>query len=150
MGRHKKSTMDAALETAAKEKQPIDEMPLETMRDYRLYNEQARKMNKSLRIARYPIKQCPEELHPKERVIFAHKDQPSNPLKVLISDEKIHFQKTLIPGQTYDLPKYVVSWLAEKGTDVWGWGTNEKGEPETFIERTEPRFAIRTVYKDYD
>lgn len=156
MGRPRKTNptapdlMEGALKTAEDTKLPIDDMPLETMRDYRLYNAEARRLNKQLKICRYTIRPCPVELHPTERVVFSRNDQPTNPLPVYISDEMIHFEKTLIPGQQYDLPKYVVHHLAERGKTVWGWKTTSDGSSETRIVGKEPRFSLKTVYTNYE
>jgi len=126
----------------------IEEMPLESLGDYMRYNAEARKLNKKLRICRHQIKQCPIELHPTERIIFGRKDQPSNPLPVYLSNEMIEYKEKLIPGKTYDLPRCVVEYLAEKGTSIWGWFDNPDGSKETRVANKEPRFALRTIYKD--
>lgn len=138
--------MNAAL--AAVEKVEIEDMPLNTIRDYRLYNEAARAANKKLRICRYPIKPCPVELHPKQRIQFGRVDQPSNPLPVFVSDDKIHYKETLIPGKTYDLPVYIVDYLSKKGTPIWKWFDLPNGERETRVASTTPRFALRTIYDE--
>ena len=131
----------------------IEDMPLNSLGDYMRYNKRARELNKKLKILRYPIKQCPIELHPMERIVFGRNDQPTNPLPVYISDDMIHFDRTkprdrLIPGQTYDLPRYVVDYLSKKGTPVWQWFDNPDGSRETRKVSTTPRFALRTIYKD--
>lgn len=152
----KEETMETSIEVTntavmtPPEKLSIDEMPLETMRDYRLYNEEARRLNKVLRKCVNKIKQCPESLHPTERVIFYRKDQPSNPLDVYISDEKIDFQKKLVPGKTYDLPKYVISILASKGKAVWEWYEKSDGSRDTRVSGKDPRFSIRPIYNEMD
>jgi len=143
-----KDTMGTTLKSMENEKLPIEEMPLETMRDYRLYNEEARKQNKKLRLNRYPIKQCPVELHPKQRIVFRRNDQPENPLAVHVSDHLIHFTETLIPGNTYDLPEYIVHYLSLKGNPVWGWVNNPDGSKETRVINKTPRFSLTTVYQD--
>ena len=150
MARQTRKTMSNTLAVAEKEKHAIEDMPLETMRDYRLYNEEATRLNKQLRLCRYKINQCPVELHPTERVVFSRNDQPRNPLPVYVSDDKIHFVKTLIPGHTYDLPKYVVNHLAEKGKAIWGWIENTDGSSQTKIVDKDRRFSLKTVYKDYE
>ncbi len=137
---------DALSQVAAK--LPIEEMPLVTIRDYRLYNEEARRLNKKLGICRYPIKQCPVDLHPKQRVVFRRNDQPTNPLPVFLSDDKIHYDETLTPGKTYDLPEYIVNYLAEKGDPVWGWVDLPNGERETRVITKKPRFSLTTVYQE--
>lgn len=141
--------MDTSLKTAEDAtKVPIEQMPLATLRDYRLYNEEARKLNHKLGICRYPIKQCPVELHPKQRVVFRRNDQPSNPLTVFLSNHLIHFDEKLMPGQTYDLPICVINHLAEKGNPVWKWFTSPDGSKETRISHKEPRFSLQTVYQE--
>jgi hypothetical protein len=156
MGKHRhvaqpveeKSVLEASLNQVQAEKLPIEEMPLESMRDYRLYNEEARRLNKKLRLCRYPIKQCPVDLHPKQRVVFRRNDQPTNPLPVFVSDDKIHYDETLIPGKTYDLPEYIVHYLAEKGDPVWDWVTLPDGSRETRVVTKKPRFSLTQIYQD--
>lgn len=140
--------MDSSLKAAEAEKLPIDEMPLNSLRDYRLYNEEASRLNKKLKVCRYPLKQCPIELHPKERVVFSRADQPSNPLPIYVSNSMIEFKETLIPGKTYDLPQCIVSYLAEKGVPVWKWFDKADGSRETGVSHKEPRFALRTIYAE--
>jgi len=142
------AVMDSAIAEAEKPK--IEDMPLETMRHYRLYNEEARMLNKKAKKCLHPLKQCPVDLHPTERIVFSRNDQPSNPLAVYVSNDKIHFEKTLVPGKTYDLPKYIVSYLAEKGKAVWGWVEKPDGSSETKIVNKERRFSLKTVYSDYE
>lgn len=127
---------------------PIEEMPLNSYEDYQAYNLEARKLNKKLKMCRYPIKQCPVELHPHERIVFNRNDQPTNPIKVHLSNDKIHFDKKLYPGQTYDLPRVVVDYLSKKGTSKWDWFDNADGSRETRVSQMIPRFALRTVYQD--
>ena len=124
----------------------IDKMEFNTIGDYVKYNKEARRLNKLYRICRYPIKPCPIELHPKERIVFGRNDQPTNPLPVYKSDDMIDFKMTLEPGKTYDLPVYIVDYLSKKGTPVWKWKSNTDGSRETFVDHYAPRFAIRTVY----
>jgi hypothetical protein len=142
------AVMDREIAAAVAEKPAIDDMPLTTLREYRLYNEAAAKENKRLRMCRHHIKPCPVELHPKQKIVFGRVDQPSNPLKVYISNSIIHFDKTLVPGQMYELPTYIVSYLAEKGTPVWKWRDGKDGSKETFLSHKEPRFALRTIYQN--
>jgi len=140
--------MDDSIKQAEESKLSIEDMPLNTIRDYRLYNEEARKINKKLRVLKYPIKQCPVELHPKQRIIFGRNDQPANPLPVFLSNHLIHFEQTLIPGKQYDLPECIVHYLAEKGTPIYKVVEDKAGKKETVLSHMEPRFSIRTVYKE--
>lgn len=124
----------------------INDMPLTTLGEYLRYNAKARELNKKLRIARYPIKQCPIELHPKERVQFSRNDGNNNKLPVYISNEMIEFKMDLEIGKTYDLPRCVVEHIAGKGTPEWKWFTNPDGSKETRISHYNPRFSLRTIY----
>lgn len=126
----------------------IEDMPLKTLADYVRYNRRARAMNHKLRLLRYPIKQCPVELHPTERVIFGRNDQPSNPLPVYLSNELIHFEKVLYPGEAYDLPRCIVDYLAKKGTPITQKIEKPNGTFEVREIGFEHRFNLRTVYKD--
>lgn len=140
--------LSQALKEAEENKLPIEEMPLNSIRDYRLYNEEARKLNKKLKICRYLIKQCPIELHPKQRIVFERIDQPTNPLPVFLSNYLIHFDELLIPGKTYDLPECIVHYLSEKGYPVWKWVNLPDGSKETQVVSKTPRFSLRTVYQE--
>lgn len=147
MAKQKNTEIDEMSSALSKvEKVPIEDMPLNTLRDYRLYNEAARAENKKLRICRYPIKPCPVELHPKQRIQFGRVDQPSNPLPVHVSNDIIHYKETLIPGKIYELPVYIVDYLSQKGTPIWKWFDLPDGSKETRIASTTPRFALRTIY----
>ncbi len=150
MGRTQKAVQTDVMEktlSEVPEKLPIEDMPLTSLREYRLYNEAARAANKKLRICRYPIKPCPVELHPKQRIVFGRNDQPSNPLPVYVSNDIIHYDETLVPGKTYDLPVYIITYLSEKGTPVWKWFDLPDGSKETRVDHKVPRFALRTVYE---
>lgn len=138
--------LDKTLESV--EKVSIEDMPLNSIRDYRLYNEAVRKENKKLGVCRYKIKPCPIELHPKQKVKFQRNDQPSNPLKVYVSNDIIHFDQTLTPGKTYELPEYIVHYLSSKGNPVWRWYDLPNGERETGISHYSPRFSLNLAYSE--
>lgn len=140
------NVLEASLKQVESEKLPIDEMPLNNIRDYRLYNEEATRLNKKLKICRYPIKPCPIELHPKVRVIFRSNDQPNNPQKVHLSNALIHFDETLIPGKAYDLPECIVHHLSTRENPEWGWFDNADGSRETRVKSKKPRFSLTPVY----
>jgi hypothetical protein len=140
--------MESSLNQAVAEKLAIEDMPLETLRDYRLYNEEARKQNKKLRMCRYPIKQCPIELHPKQRVKFGNNDGSMNPVPVFVSNHLIHYDEKLQPGRVYDIPECIVHYLSEKGYPIWGWVTLKDGSRETREMEKKPRFSLTTVYQE--
>jgi hypothetical protein len=140
------SVMDREIKQIEENRPSIEEMPLESIRDYRLYNEEARRINKKLRTCRYPIKQCPVELHPKQRVRIDTTNGSRHPIPVYLSNYLIHFDEKLTPGKEYDLPECVIHYLSEKGNPIWGWVNLADGSKETRqIDRT-PRFSITTVY----
>lgn len=143
------AVMDKEISQIQENKVAIEDMPLESLRDYRLYNEEARKLNKKLRTCRYPIKQCPVELHPKQRIKFANNDKTLNPVPVYLSNHLIHFDEKLVPGKIYDLPECIVHYLSEKGYPVWDWVTiGSNGERETRVVGKQPRFSLTTVYSE--
>lgn len=139
--------LDKSLNEASESKVPIEDMPLETLRDYRMYNEEARKLNKKLRMCRYPIKQCPPELHPKQRVKFGNNDGSMHPVPVFVSNHLIHFDQKLQPGKVYDLPECIVHYLSEKGYPVWDWVNLPDGSKETRQTGKKPRFSLTTIYE---
>ena len=142
------NTIDDVINSSSAEKLPIEEMPLETLRDYRLYNEEARKINKKLRLNRYPIKQCPVELHPMQRIKFANNDKSMNPVPIFVSNHLIHYDEKFYPGRTYDVPECIIRYLAEKGYPVWDWVTLADGSRETQMTGKAPRFSITSVYQE--
>lgn len=144
----REDTMEKSLKEAEEIKLPLEEWPLESIRDYRLYNEEARKQNKKLKVLRYPIKQCPVELHPKQRIKFGNNDQSMHPVPVYLSNHLIHFDEKLTPGQVYDLPECIIHYLSEKGYPVWDWVTLKDGSRETRQVGKKPRFSISTVYQE--
>jgi hypothetical protein len=153
MARPKKPTKTSSLleevtEKNAEPKTDIDAMPLNNLADYLRYNEKARKLNKQLGLCRYKIKQCPEELHPKQRIQFMRKDQPKNPLPVFLSNELIEYKKDLIPGKTYDLPLCIIDYLAGKGYPIWEKVKLSDGSIDSAKTSIDPRFALRTVYAE--
>ena len=143
-----KKEMDEVIKENTAKKTPLDEMPLKTLGDYVRYNREARRLNKQLGICRHPVKQCPLELHPTDRVVFNRNDQPHNPLPVYLSNELIEFKKTLIPGESYDLPRVVIEYLSKKGTPIWKWFEKPNGSKETRKASMVPRFALRTIYQE--
>lgn len=139
--------MEKSIAQAENEKLPIEDMPLNSIRDYRLYNEEARRLNKKLRICRYPIKQCPVELHPKQRVKFTNNDKSLHPVPVYLSNDLIHYNEKLFPGKVYDLPECIVHYLSEKGYPVWDWVNLADGSKETRMVGKQPRFGLTSVYQ---
>lgn len=140
------AVMDEAIETVVKD--PVSSMPLTSYREYMNYNKAAREANHRYGFCKYEVKPCPEELHPKQRVVFSRNDQPSNPLPVYVRNHQIDFKKTLVPGKTYDLPNCICEYLSKKGVPVWKWFDNPDGSRETRKANMEPRFSLRTVYQE--
>jgi len=126
----------------------IEKMPLTTYEEYKEYNAVARRENKRLGMLRYPCKQCPVELHPHERVIIERKDQPTNPFPAFLSNHLIHFDKTLVPGKEYDLPRVVINYLVSLGRPNWKIVEKPDGSVDTYIDGYESRFSIRSVFTE--
>jgi len=133
---------------AVQKETPIEFLPLECYADYKEYNRRARLENKRAKRCIYPIKQCPLEYHPTQRVVFERVDQPKNALPVKLCTDMIDFQKTLYPGKVYDLPIAVLKFLAQKGVPIWDWFENADGSKETRISHYEKRFALRSVFEE--
>lgn len=144
----KKDVLENSLLENSTEKLAIEDMPLESLGDYRRYNEEARKINKRLKVLRYPIKQCPVELHPKQKVMFSRIDQPENMLHVYLSNHLIHFEMDLYPGKEYELPECVIHHLSTRGYPIWKWFDNPDGSKETKIDHLKPRFSLRNSFSE--
>ena len=138
--------IDEILAKAIPEKLPIEDMPLNNIRDYRLYNEEARRLNKKLKVLRYPIKQCPEELHPKQKAIFSRNDGSANPIPCHLSNEHIHYHKTFELGQVYEVPECVIHQINEKGYNHYKKIVEASGKTKTVFSHKEPRFSVRTIF----
>ena len=130
----------------AEEEVDINDMPLTTLGEYMRYNEKARGLNKKLRICRYPIKPCPAELHPTDRVVLTRNDRNTSNIPVYLSNDLIDFKMWLEPGKPYDLPRCIIAHLSDRGTPDWKWFANTDGSKETRIAGYTPRFSIRTIY----
>ena len=126
---------------------PLEEWPLETLRDYRRYNEEARKRNKQARKLLYTIKQCPVELHPHQRIRLSNNDQTNNLIPVHLSNEFIHYDAKLRPGNVYDLPEIIVDHLTKRGYPIWDYQTQPNGARETIKVGQKPRFSVTTVWQ---
>lgn len=127
----------------------LEDMPLNSLADYIAYNKKAREMSRKCRVKgkppKYPVKQCPVELHPTERVIFMRNDQAENDLPVTLYDAEIDYKRTLKPGETYDLPIKIVDYLVKKGTNMTRLRKNPDGTETPTTTGFEPRFSFRTV-----
>ena len=143
-----KSLMDTNLDKAKEENHSIEEMPLTSFREYRLYNKEARRINHAALKLKYKIKQCPIELHPSQRIHFNRNDQPTNMLPVYLSEEDIHYDEKWIPGKTYTVPELVINYVASKGTPIYDWVDKADGSRETDEVAKNNRFSLRTVFNE--
>ncbi len=148
MVKQKEETLDTLLKQPELERMSIEDFPLETLRDYRLYNEEARKINKKLKLLKYPIKQCPVHLHPTQRIKFGNNDKSMNPIPIYFSNHLIHYDEKFVPGHIYDVPECVVHYLSEKGYSQWSWVTLQDGSRETRETGKAPRFSLVTQYQE--
>lgn len=100
----------------------LQQLPLETIEDYKVYNDHARKL-------RMPVKVPPDSMHPQWEVKFQRFDQPENVLKYRLCTAEIDTQGQLIPGKTYTLPKPVVLWLNDRNVPVFAQVDVNDGGP---------------------
>lgn len=126
----------------------IENLPLKTLGDYSRYNSRARAANKRLKVLRYPCKQCPEELHQKQRIVLTRVDGSQNPIPVYLSNALIHYDHKMVPGTPYDAPLCIVDYLSKKATPIWKRVTLKDGSQDTIKSGEHPRFAIRTIYSE--
>lgn len=124
----------------------IETMPLNTYYDYMAYNAKARVLNKKLKLCRYPIKQCPVELHDHVRISFSRTDKNTHYIPAYFSNDQIHYNEKLYPNKEYSVPRIIAEYLASKGTEIWKWYTNPDGSKETRMANIDPRFSVRTIY----
>lgn len=130
----------------------LEEMPLETLEDYRARNAVARKLNKEAKSYLHRIIPCPVEKHPTQRVIitFTNSSMEAD-LPVKFSNADIDYYKKLRPNTKYDLPLVVIEHLSQRGSDVYDWkdsttpDVHEGTKKETKVIGKNPRFAIRSV-----
>ena len=154
MPRPKRKTEDGSLldevkkANVAAQEVDINDLPLKTLGDYSRYNSRARAANKRLKVLRHPIKQCPEELHPKQRIVLTRVDGSQNPLPVYVSNALIHYDHKMVPGTPYDVPLCIVDYLSQKATPIWKRVTLKDGSQDTVKSGEHPRFAIRTLYSE--
>jgi len=148
-GRPKRSDAEAQnCESPKKEEKvipiPLDleDMPLNSIEDYKAYNKMARKQRK-------PVKFVPHDLFPKQRVRFIRSDnQPSNPLKLRFrsGEYMIDFQKTLKPGEVYELPIPVIDYLNNLKEARYKQIKYPDGRAETVLDYHKHRFSCQAIY----
>lgn len=130
----------------------IEEMPLETLEDYRKRNALARKINKEHKRLVHQIIPCPEEKHPTQRVIITFTNSSLETfVPVKFSNADIDYHKTLEPNVPYDLPEVIIEHLANRGTNIYDMFENKQKDAPNITKKItkvigrRPRFAIRSV-----
>lgn len=123
------------------EKINLEDMPLETIDDYRAYNAEARRQKKQ-------IKFIPLEMFPKTKVRFVRMDgQSGNPLHVRWRDAKtlIDFDRTLKDGEELELPNVVIDYLNNKKVPKYKQVKYPDGSAETVLSHHEHRFTCQMM-----
>lgn len=122
--------------------QNLEELPLNTIDDYYTYNALARKLRK-------PVKFIPHTLFYKQKIKFIRTDnQRSTPLKLRFRSGKymIDFQKTLKPGEEYDLPIPVIEYLNGLKEAKYKQIKYPDGRAETVLDHYKHRFSCQAIY----
>ena len=119
----------------------LNEMPLNTIEDYKAFNREARKLGIRVKIP-------PSELHKQIKIRFQRFDQPENVLKTYVRNADIEWKGELIPGQTYTLPLPVVQFLNKLATPIYEQVKCEDGSgkrTETKQVGEKPRFSCQIL-----
>ena len=126
----------------------VDNMPLTTYSEYKKYNAAARKMNKKLKMCRHKCIPCPEELHPKEKVIITNNEQPQNVFPITLSNHLIDYNLLCEPNTPYEVPLVVINYSEGKNTPRWEAYDLPDGQTKTRQVAGSPKFSIRRVRED--
>ena len=120
----------------------LKKMPLKSIADYEAYNERARNMS-------VHVKPAPEELHEHLKVKFLRRDGMLHPVKLKFRSALIDFEKKVMHGMIYELPKMVIKAYQELGIPKYKQVVNQAtGESETKFSHKDPRFAFQVVLDD--
>ena len=122
----------------------LDDLPLESVDDYRVYNRWARVFKK-------PVKFPPIEMHKHRKVRFTRSDnQRGNPLSVRRRDGEslIDFHMILEDGKEYDLPVPIINFINKLGVPRYKEVKYPDGTSETVFSHNEMRFACQAVYDE--
>jgi hypothetical protein len=124
----------------------LSTLPLNTVEDYRKYNEEARKQKK-------PIKFCPNEFYPMEKIKFRRVDnQKGSSTKIRFRSGKylIDFHAEIEDGAVVSLPRPVVEYLNTRQVDKYKQIKRPDGSSETVYSHSDPRFSCQPVYEELD
>lgn len=88
-----------------------------------------------------PIQQVEEPKHRMVRIKFQRFDQPENPAPIRLFTREIDFEKTLTPGEIYELPEPVVRFINSRAEPVYKEFRHPDGSVEMRIAGEKARFA---------
>lgn len=141
MAKHKQN---ATITPSSPDYKHLDEMPLDTVEDYRAYNKIARRQ-------RTPVKVPPTHMHKHRKVKFTRNDgQHENVLKAFVSNADIEFKAQLKSGCIYDLPVPFIKFLSSRTVPVFSEVRNPDGTTETKQTGEWNRFSCQTIDEDDD
>lgn len=121
----------------------LSTLPLETVDDYRNYNTEARKQKK-------PIKFCPPELYPMQKVKFRRVDnQKGSTTKIRFRSGKylLDFKEEIPDGAELYLPTPVIDYINTRQVDKFKQIKHPDGSFETVFSHSEPRFTCQPIYE---
>lgn len=127
---------------------PLASIPLKTLEDFKVYNAEARKQGK-------PVKVPNESFHKKFKVKFQRFDQPNNVLKAYVRRENIEWRGQLIPGGIYHLPLPVIQFLNSLSepifaqVDVHQGGDENIGVPRKETKQVGERARFSCMQLEY-
>lgn len=135
----KKQTVNVILEQPSDVR--LDDLPLDSIEDYRAYNKEAQKQRK-------PLKIPPNEMHEQVEVRFNRFDQPENVLKFYKRCAEFEYKGQWMPGSTYICPRPVMDYLNGLSTPIYAEvkvddGGQVKTETKQVGER--PRFSCQLI-----
>ncbi len=119
----------------------LNELPLNSIADYRAYNIHARKLKR-------PIKIPPSSMYKQVKCKFARFDQPQNLLKFWVRNADIDYKGQIKPGRTYTLPAPVVKFLNGLATPIFAEvKVDDGGETITETKQVgeQPRFSCQVI-----
>lgn len=77
---------------------------------------------------------------------FYNLEEPGLSQKFPYGDTRKHKDFLFIHGQRYKVPRHVARWVESRGTPIYDWRPNGKGQMEKQKVGEKPRFQMRHVF----
>lgn len=137
--------MAKKLEEIMEKNVDMDAMPLNTVEDYKKYNDAARKLNREAGKIVYKVKIPPTKLHKHYKVRFQRFDQQENVLKTMRRSAEIEWKGQLKSGQIYTLPLPIINFLNNLAEPIFSEVTLPDGLKETQQTGERSRFSCQIL-----